>query len=294
MKKTKIAGFTFVRNALKYDYPILEAINSILPICDYFLVAVGASDDSTLELIQGIKSPKLHILETIWDEKLKKGGQVLAQETQKAFDAIPQEYDWCFYIQGDECVHESDLSYIQNELEDWKDDTQTEGFVFKYRHFYGSYDYVAQSRKWYRREVRIIRNNKNIRSYKDAQGFRWDNNQKLKVRALDAHIYHYGWVKPPEKQQQKQQNFHKLWHTEEKVQQMIGTNTHFLYDHSQLLRKFEGTHPKVILPRIEAINWPFDYDASLVKLSIKDIFSLFMEQKTGWLPGEYKNYRLIK
>jgi hypothetical protein len=39
----KVTGFSFVRNALKYDYPIVEAITSILPICDEFVVAVGTN-----------------------------------------------------------------------------------------------------------------------------------------------------------------------------------------------------------------------------------------------------------
>ena len=47
----KVSGFTFVRNAIKYDYPIVEAIQSILPLCDEVIVAVGNSDDGTLDLI---------------------------------------------------------------------------------------------------------------------------------------------------------------------------------------------------------------------------------------------------
>jgi glycosyltransferase involved in cell wall biosynthesis len=72
----KIAGFTFVRNAIKYDYPIIEAITSILPICDELVVAVGNSEDGTLELIQSIDSPKIKIIETIWDDSLREGGRV--------------------------------------------------------------------------------------------------------------------------------------------------------------------------------------------------------------------------
>jgi hypothetical protein len=289
----KIAGFTFIRNALKYDYPIVEAITSILPICDYFVVAVGKSEDTTLELIKSINDSKIHIIETIWNENLKTGGRVLAAETQKAFDAIPNDFDWCFYIQGDECVHEDDLPTIKSAIHQWHNDPKTEGFAFKYRHFYGSYDFIAQSRRWYRREIRIMRNDKNIFSYKDAQGFRWNDNRKLNVRILEAHIHHYGWVKPPDKQQKKQQSFHLLWHSPEKVQEMVGNEDAFKYDHSQLLKKFDGTHPKVIVPRIEATNWLFKYDASLVKLTLKDKFSLFMENKFGWLPGEYRNYKRI-
>jgi hypothetical protein len=44
----QISGFTFVRNAIKYDYPIVEAVRSILPLCDEVVVAVGDSDDDTL------------------------------------------------------------------------------------------------------------------------------------------------------------------------------------------------------------------------------------------------------
>ena len=42
----KVCGFTFIRNAEKFDFPIVEAINSILPLCDCFVVAVGDSDES--------------------------------------------------------------------------------------------------------------------------------------------------------------------------------------------------------------------------------------------------------
>ena len=44
----KVTGFSFVKNAIIYDYPVVEAIRSILPICDVFVVAVGKSDDETL------------------------------------------------------------------------------------------------------------------------------------------------------------------------------------------------------------------------------------------------------
>ncbi|MFM8485037.1 MAG: glycosyltransferase family 2 protein, partial [Bacteroidota bacterium] len=110
----KVAGFTFVRNALRYEYPVVEAITSVLPLCDYFVVAVGNSDDDTHDLVRSIGSPKIHIIQTVWDDSLREGGRVLAQETDKAFGAVPAGYDWCFYIQGDECVHEAELPVIRS------------------------------------------------------------------------------------------------------------------------------------------------------------------------------------
>mgnify|MGYP000016500721 CR=1 FL=1 len=201
----KVSGFTFIRNAILYDYPIVEAINSILPICDEFIVAVGQSEDQTIELIQSINSPKIKIIETLWDDSLRAGGRVLALETDKAFAAIASDSDWCFYIQGDECVHEKYLPIIKESMELNLPNKKVEGLLFNYLHFYGSYDFIGTARKWYRNEIRIIRNNKNISSFRDAQGFRIDN-RKLNVKKIAAAVYHYGWVKP-RKTTSKSRNF---------------------------------------------------------------------------------------
>jgi hypothetical protein len=310
----KVAGFTFIRNALLYDYPVVEAITSILPVCDYFVVAVGKSDDDTLDLVRSIGDAKIHILETVWDDSLREGGRVLAEETNKAFDAIPPEYDWCFYIQADECVHENDLPAIRAGMEQHFNDPEIQGLLFNYRHFYGSYDYVGLSRKWYRREVRIIRNDKKIRSWKDAQGFRsltpspspkgvgissppllgGQGGAKLRVHLLPANIYHYGWVKHPAAQQRKQQTFNRLWHSDEAVKEMVGEKTTYDYDGSEPLERYNGSHPTVMLPRIRAMNWQFSGDPTQARSGWKDRLSNWLEKNTGWRPGEYKNYLLLK
>src|SRR5258708_3369447 len=67
----KVAGFSFIRNSILYDYPILEAIRSVLPVCDLFVVAVGRSDDATLEQVRSIGDPRLVVLETTWDDSLR-------------------------------------------------------------------------------------------------------------------------------------------------------------------------------------------------------------------------------
>ena len=74
----KVSGFSFIRNAIFFDYPIVEAIRSILPLCDEVVIAVGQSDDATLELVQSIDSQKIKIIETVWDDSLRQGGKVLA------------------------------------------------------------------------------------------------------------------------------------------------------------------------------------------------------------------------
>lgn len=288
----KVSGFTIVRNAIKYDYPIVEAITSILPICDEVIVAVGKSEDDTLKLIQSIDSPKIKIIETIWNESLRQGGKVLADETNKAFAAVAKDSDWAFYIQGDEVIHEQYLPVIKKAMEDFKNDKQVEGLLFNYTHFYGSYDYIGDSRRWYRREIRIIKNDKSISSYLDAQGFR-KNGQKLNVKHIDAFVYHYGWVKPPEAQQAKQQTFNKLWHDDEWMKKNIPDVNEFDYSQTDSVALFKGTHPKVMQNRINQMNWKFSFDPTQKKISLKVRFLMFIEKTTGWKVGEYRNYKLL-
>ena len=288
----KVSGFTFIRNAEKFDYPIVEAIQSILPICDEFIVMAGNSDDRTNELIKSINSDKIRIFQSVWDDNLRTGGRVLAEETNKAFSKIAFDSTWAFYIQADEILHEEFLPIVQNAMLKWKDDASVEGLLFNYRHFYGSYDYVGDSTRWYRKEVRIIRNNPSIKSFRDAQGFRI-NDRPLKVKQVDATMFHYGWVKPPDKQQAKQKQFHRLWHNDEKVNKIVGQDDDFDYSVIDSLSHFTGAHPAVMKDRIARQNWKFSFDPTLKRLSVKSRLKMFIEKYTGWRVGEYKNYRLI-
>ncbi|MDR3351069.1 MAG: hypothetical protein LBN98_05450 [Prevotellaceae bacterium] len=288
----KVSGFTFIRNAQKFDYPIVEAISSILPLCDEVIVCAGNSEDDTRRMIERIPSGKIKIIDSVWDDTLREGGRVLAQETDKAFAAVPPDADWAFYIQGDEVLHEKYIPVIRQAMEQYKDDRNVEGFLFKYIHFYGSYDYIGDSRMWYRNEIRIIRNDKAIRSYRDAQGFRKDG-RKLRVKKIDAYIYHYGWVKPPKYQQAKAIKFHSMWHDDEWIQRYIPTVDEFDYSKIDSLKLFEGAHPLVMQERIARMNWTFSFDVTQKKFPFKDRCLYWLERLTGRRWFEYKNYHII-
>jgi hypothetical protein len=290
----KISGFTFIKNALIYDYPILEAINSILPICDEFIVAVGKSDDETLKLINDIPSDKIRVVETEWDETQRVGGRVLSLETDKAFLNISEDSDWAFYIQGDEVVHEKYLDIIYEAMLQYKDEDKVDGLLFKYLHFYGSYSYVGASYSWYQHEIRVVKNNNSIYSHQDAQGFRKGTNEKLRVRPIDAYVYHYGWVKEPKAMQRKQENFNKYWHDAEWIEENVREADEFNYSLSvKELKPFLDEHPKVMKKRIDELNWTFSYDISFDKRSFKDRTKHFLRNYLGINLG-YKNYKIEK
>ena len=290
----KVTGFTFICNAVKNDYPVVEAIQSILPICDEFVVAVGKSEDNTLSLIKSINSPKIKIIETVWDNSVREGGRTFAIETDKAYAAIADDTDWAFYIQGDECVHEKYLPVITKAMEDNLEDQKVEGLLFKYLHFYGSYDYVASSRRWYRNEIRVLKFNKSVRSYRDAQGFRI-NDRKIKVKPIDAYIYHYGWVKPPKGLGNKVRNFNQFYHEESWIQSNLPVNDDFDYNNADRLLKFEESHPQVMQKRIEVQNWKFSFDPTKLKskMSLRRRILQKIEDLTGWRISEYKNYEIV-
>ena len=288
----KVSGFTFIRNAITYDYPIVEAIRSILPLCDEVVVAVGNSEDATLQLIQSI-DPKVRIIETVWDDTVREGGRTLALETDKAYAAISKDSDWAFYIQGDEVLHEQYYPVIQAAMVNYKDNPSIDGLLFNYLHFYGSYDYVGSSISWYPDEIRIIRVRKDIFSYRDAQGFRKQPNDKLNVKRIDAWMYHYGWVKPPEKMQLKQKSFHKMWHDDQWINEHVEQVDEFDYfKNIDALKLFNGSHPTVMLPRIDQKNWSFNYDISFNREKKKDKLKRIIKRIFGW-DIRYKNFRIV-
>lgn len=291
----KISGFTIIRNAVMNDYPILEAIRSILPVVDEMIVLVGDSSDATLALIESIQDPKIKIHHSVWDTSLRSGGTVLAVETNKAFQLVDPASDWAFYIQGDEVVHEKYLDTIKQACLQYKDDKRVEGLLFNYLHFYGTYDYVGDSRKWYHKEVRVIRNDKKIAAYKDAQGFRvGKNNEKIAVKPIDAYIYHYGWVKSQEQMIQKQKHVSQFWVSDEKMKEVMAADNFFDFSDFDSLAKFTGTHPAVMQPRITNKNFHIELDIRKKKFSLKEKLLYQFEKLTGIRPFDFKNYRVLK
>lgn len=290
----KISGFTIIRNAVTNDYPIVEAVKSILPVVDEMIILVGDSTDDTLGLMQAIGDPKIKIHHSVWDPSLREGGKVLAVETNKAFDLIDPLADWAFYIQGDEVVHEKYHETIKQACAHWADDQRVEGLLFHYKHFYGTYDYVGDSRKWYHREVRIIRNNKAIRAYKDAQGFR-KGEEKLRVKLIPATVYHYGWVKDPVQMMRKQKNVSSFWNPDTKaLEDFLASPDFFDFSQFDSLEKFTDTHPAVMTERVKRLNWQVDIDTAQKKFGFKDRLLYWFEQKTGIRLFDFKNYVLLR
>lgn len=291
----KVSGFTFVRNAIKYGYPVVESIRSLLPVVDEMIVCLGNSEDDTEALIRSIGSEKIRIVHSTWDDSLREEGKVLAVETNKAMDATSPDSDWLFYIQADEVLHEQYYPAVLSAMQRYKDDKKVEGLLFYYHHFYGSYRFIGDGRKWYSKEIRVIRNDKRIRSYKDAQGFRFEDNHKLKVKLADAYIYHYGWVRNPLTMFRKFVDFGKLWTPEEVHSRWVAglskKKPEYDYLHIDSVGIFKGTHPAVMRDLVNKEDWNLDIDTNKKNFkNLKHRILYFIWRKFRWKPFEYANY----
>jgi len=251
----KISGFSMVRNATKLYYPIKQAIKSILPICDEFVIAIGRGDedDNTREVVESIKSDKIKIIDTVWKEEDFVNGRVNAIQTNIALDAC--EGDWCFYLQADEVVHDKYLSVIKDRCIELQNDDEVEGLVFDYRHFWGDYNHYQISHGWYKREVRVIKNNLGIESNNSAQGFR-RNGERIKAAHAKAEIFHYGWVRPPKYMQNKSKALNSVHWGKDKAKEVYKTKPdEFDYGPLDQLPEYKGTHPKVMQDWIDTMDW---------------------------------------
>lgn len=250
----KISGFTIVRNAEKYYFPIKESIASILPIVDEYIVALGDCTDNTRAIIESLQSPKIKIFDRQWSEEAFVEGKIFADETTFALQQCSG--DWCFYLQADEVIHENELPSIRQACNDYLSDTKIDGFLFRYHHFWGDYEHHLPFHGWYKNEIRIVRNYASIVSYKDAQSFRKMNGEKLRVKAINAHVYHYGWVRPPEIMQSKKKEQDSMHHGKMGAAQMHAQRSnHFNFGNMQALPMFKKTHPEVMNDFIQKLYW---------------------------------------
>lgn len=253
----RVSGFSIIRNGVIYGYPFTEAIASILPLCDEFIVNVGISEDDTLACVKAINSPKLTIIEREWDMTLREGGLLISVETNHALAHCSG--DWCFYIQADEVLHEKYHPTVRAAMERYLHNPNVEALQFGYKHFYGSYDYYQDNfRNWYVKEARIIKRHPNIISWGDGMDFRHRDGTHLRVKRIDAEIYHYGWVRPPDVMYRKNVGFHRLFHNDDEHVKKIARPQELIYNDLGHLKRFTDTHPAVMRERIAASTWTFD------------------------------------
>lgn len=286
----KVSGFTIVRNAIELDFPVVESIRSVLPLCEEVVVNVGRSTDATLDLVRGIDDPRIRIVETEWN--FAAGGTVLRDETLRAMRAC--RHPWGIYIQADEVLHEQGAEAFAATLARADADARVSGVVVRYRHFFGDPDTEAVNRRWYRREVRAVRldPDRQVLPFRDAQGFRvGDECRRVPALLADTEMFHYGWIRSAAALRGRAAVDRSLYPDRED----------YSHDRAVLrwfpgLRPFRGTHPAVAAGWIERhrhdpdrrVTEPF-FQWEHLRFHLSDA----IERLTGARWFEFRNYELL-
>lgn len=300
-----VSAFTYVRNGFTYAYPFIESIKSLLPLVDEYIVVVGKGDDGSREAVVALNDPKIKIVDTVWDEQLRVGGKVFAQQANIGKDHCRADADWLFHLQADEVLHEQDLPRLKAIMEANVGNSNIDGLLFPFIHFYGDYQHYCPSRRYHRYEIRVIKNDPNIRSYKDSMGFRKYTNpakqeeekgEKLRALVVPATVYHYSWARPPKKLTAKRIAFGKMYTpSDDFIEELNRNETEgYSYREYDYLKTFTGTHPAVMQPVVAAQDWQFAYDPARSNMSAKEKVLKWVEDLTGKQLFTYKNYRMVK
>lgn len=294
LSRMKVSGFNFLRNAHKLGFPFVESIRSVLPIVDEFVVALGPSDDDTEAMLRAIGDPKIRIIHTQWNDRIRSDYSVkgFVYGQQKSIALFNCTGDWAFYLEGDEVVHEDDLPKIRAAMEKYLDDERVEALAFDYLHFYGNANTIAWSPGWYRSEVRVIRNTLPAWSSEALFFNIVDGHKKSRYpRAAQAGatIYHYGWVRSEEQMNEKLENVKMHWTT--------GARREVSYEEidSRALRLFPGSHPAAVRAWVPPAEGLFQANPAhvLTRREKKHRWMLWLENLTG-LRFNRKHYKPVR
>jgi glycosyltransferase involved in cell wall biosynthesis len=290
----KVSGFTFLRSGQKLGYPFVASIRSILPLVDEFVIALGPGDDDTEKMVRAIGDPKIRIIPTTWNERMRGdysvGGFVYGQ--QKSIALFNCTGDWAFYLEADEVLHEDDLPKIRAAMETHLADERVEALAFDYLHFYGNKNTIAWSPGWYRSEVRIIRNTIPAWS-SEALFFNVVVGHKKSRYPRAAHtgamIFHYGWVRSEAQMNLKSASVQKYWDDSKPKP------TDYSQIDSAVLKLFSGSHPKIVQDWLPAAEGIFQADPNH-QLTSREKKHRRMMKRERWFGFQFskRHYQLVR
>jgi len=249
-----LGGSIFVRNAIKYDYCITEAIQSLMPVCNQISILECGSDDGTKELLQ--KFVRNHnrrrcriILNCDAHFDCASGYTRLAILANLAKSYLST--DWHFMIQADEVLHENSHKSIFDII-NFAD--QFESYHCRRINFYRSpiwrvkYDIPTSDKPCNDHPIRLAR------IHLDAIG---DAESIENVHDTDSltdliNIHHYGFIRKGPEQIQKASDMLQWFFGDPIIDDRIEAmkkdgkwDWNSITDISKLT-EFSGTHPKAI------------------------------------------------
>lgn len=266
MLKKGLSGSLIIRNGNIYDFSWKQAIMSVLPICDEFILLEAHSDlDNTYEdcLALAREYPKIRVIRGEWNAGEPKGHEYrrLARLTNQCIDE--SSYKFAIVVQGDECVHEDGWPSIMRIV---RGETQygdrPQAVMFPFVHLVGRFD--TQWPFVYQMSYRMCRVDSSWRSDNDAWTMKCANPQDdFWIVANNAPYIHYGFVGDLLARMLKERRFQEMFKgvgpfPDPKVVEMAEgkrpVSMAYLFSDAKAKGEFvpfTGTHPAVMKEWIE-------------------------------------------
>ena len=190
-----LGGSIFAHNAIKYDYCIEQAIDSLCWVCDEVVAMDVESDDGTYELMLKCKekNPNLKVVQDgSWE--CAENYARLAMLANKAKDHLSTK--WHFMLQADEVIHEKSKKIIRSAIQNTKGFT---GFRCRRINLFGSPDhYLRFDLPQDRKPCSDIVHRLGLREFKavgDAESLAMDPKKSSSDYLEGIQIWHYGYVR---------------------------------------------------------------------------------------------------
>ena len=305
------SGFTFVSNAVTLDYPVAEAIWSVLPLVDEFVVNVGVAldenlqplaDDGTLDMVRAIDSPKIRVIQSTWNPQTATGAYVYAQQTNIAL--LNCRGIWAFYVQADEIVHEDDYPLLRDAMHRHAQDARVDALALQQLNFFGDYKTTFRVRPWRgRRRCWVVKPHHFVLSRGDAAGFTVhpkykERGRKLRAVETQARQFHYSGVKSLKALEAKAANAARYWSETQLNLETLTDDYYYQHIPRQFVTRFTGTHPAVMAERIRQHPVDLDHDSPRwrTRLTAKErrtlIKSRLIDMTTDRFTGR-NSYKLV-
>ena len=189
---TSLGGSIFVRNAVKFDYCIREAVESLVPLCDEVVVLDCQSEDDTMDILQELEAKHGNV--RVYDGgewECAPNFERLALLANQAKEFLRTK--WHFMLQADEVLHEDSYPRVREALALAGPGNKT--WMVKRFNLYPDFDHYVKenSKRKPCNDYPLRLGRRDIPAVGDAEGlFLVGFNPKW--RDL-IHIFHYGYVR---------------------------------------------------------------------------------------------------
>lgn len=255
-----ISTYVTTWNALFWQSTLEQTVRQSLLFSDEVVICNSSnSTDGTQNLLDELKSEYPNIIRLY----PYKEPEIINQDTladRRTFALKKCSGDYCILMDDDEMIHENCANYVKMIP---RMCPEAIAFRFNIVHFYRSFDRYQIGGNWYPRKIYMIKNRKGIKH--GRIGTDPDNHilssgepvDSLSIPLIDntsVTVYHYGWANRNDAILLMKKYFQEIqWWGKDywKSHEFPFHEFPFKFDDPNRLPRFNGSHPKYMIPIIE-------------------------------------------